>query len=265
MLYRRAQLLAGATVAYNTIEALVAVVAGRAVDSAALVGFGLDSVLEVSSGLIVLWQFRHEVPESRERAALRLMSVAFFGLAAYVGIGAARTLASGTQPSPSAVGIALAMLSLLLMPVLSAAQRRTGRQLGSGSVVADSKQTLLCTYLSVVLLAGLITNAILGWWWADPIAGTVIAGVAFQEGLRTWRGEGCCAAPKGVGAVVATPVDECCASVESIHSVVEPKAHRADRADQCRPGPPRSVGAKLWAPMRYSKERSGEGPRWVQR
>jgi divalent metal cation (Fe/Co/Zn/Cd) transporter len=188
---RRAQLLAAASVGYNLIEAVVAVTAGIVAGSVALIGFGLDSVVEMSSGLVILWQFRHPVPESRERLALRLIGVSFFALAGYVTVESVRSLLGDGDPAPSPVGIGLAVLSLLIMPVLSWAQRRTGRALGSGSVVADSTQTLLCTYLSGVLLAGLLLNALVGWSWADPIAGLVIAGVAIREGVEAWRGESC--------------------------------------------------------------------------
>jgi len=190
---RRAQLLAAASVTYNVVEAVIAVAAGMAAGSVALVGFGLDSVVEVSSGLIILWQFRHRMPESREQMALRMLAVSFFALAAYVGMESSRALVAGTDPDASPVGIGLATASLLVMPVLSSAQRRTGRSLGSHAVMADGTQTLLCTYLSGVLLVGLVANATLGWWWADPVAGLVIAAVALREGVEAWRGEGCCA------------------------------------------------------------------------
>ena len=190
---RRAQLLAGASVTYNVVEAVVAITAGLVAGSVALVGFGLDSVVEVSSGLIILWQFRHRLPEARERQALRLMAFSFFALAAYVAFESVRALVFGGEPDASPVGIGLAAASLVIMPFLSWAQRRTGKALGSNAVVADSTQTLLCTYLSAVLLAGLLLNATLGWSWADPIAGLVIAAVAVREGLEAWRGEGCCA------------------------------------------------------------------------
>lgn len=189
---KRAQLLAGASVAYNVIEAVVAVSSGIVAGSVALVGFGLDSVVEVSSGLIILWQFRHPLPESRERRALRLLAFSFFALAAYVGFESIRTMITGADPHTSPVGIGLAIASLIVMPFLSWAQRRTGRALGSNAVVADSTQTLLCTYLSAVLLVGLLLNATLGWSWADPIAGLIIAAVAVREGVEAWRGEGCC-------------------------------------------------------------------------
>ena len=189
---RRARLLAGASVAYNVVEAVVAVGAGLVAGSVALVGFGLDSTVEVSSGLIVLWQFRHPLPEAREQRALRLMAVSFFALAAYVGVESVRGLVGDSRPDASPVGIGLAVASLLVMPFLSVAQRRTGRALGSQAVVADSTQTLLCTYLSAVLLVGLLLNATLGWSWADPLAGLVIAAVAVKEGREAWRGEACC-------------------------------------------------------------------------
>jgi len=210
---RRAQLLAAGSVAYNVIEAAVAISAGVVAGSIALIGFGLDSLVEVSSGLIILWQFRHPLPESRERRALRLMAVSFFALAAYVTFESGRALIGGHEPDASPVGIALAAVSLIVMPFLSWAQRRTGRSLGSNAVVADSTQTLLCTYLSAVLLVGLVLNATLGWSWADPIAGLVIAAVAVREGREAWRGEGCaCVAP--VDAAVAgsesTCSDGCC-------------------------------------------------------
>jgi divalent metal cation (Fe/Co/Zn/Cd) transporter len=190
---RRAQLLAGVSVTYNLVEAVIAVTAGIVAGSVALVGFGLDSVVEVSSGLIILWQFRHRLPQSREKQALRLMAFSFFALAAYVTFESVRALFFGGEPRPSPVGIGLAVASLMVMPFLSWAQRRTGRALGSGAVVADSTQTLLCTYLSAVLLVGLLLNATLGWGWADPIAGLVIAAVAVKEGVEAWKGEGCCA------------------------------------------------------------------------
>ena len=188
----RAQLLAGASVAYNLIEAVLAITWGKAADSAALVGFGLDSTVEVASGLVILWQFRHQVPESREHTARRLIAVSFFALAAYVTADSLTALATGQRPDTAPLGIALAATSLAVMPLLSWTQRRTGRELGSGSVVADSTQTLLCTYLSAVLLLGLLANAFLGWWWLDSVAALVIAAVAVREGLENWRGEDCC-------------------------------------------------------------------------
>jgi len=196
---RRAQLLAATSVTYNLIEAIVAITAGVVAGSVALVGFGLDSVVEVSSGLIILWQFHHPTPESRERRALRMLAISFFALAAYVGFESIRALVTGSEAESSLVGIGLAIASLLIMPFISWAQLRTGKALGSNAVVADGTQTLLCTYMSAALLAGLLLNSTLGWSWADPIAGLVIAGVAVREGIEAWKGEGCCSplAPLG--------------------------------------------------------------------
>ncbi len=214
---RRAQLLAAVSVSYNLIEAVIAITAGLVAGSIALIGFGLDSVVEVSSGLIILWQFRCPLPESRERQALRLMALSFFALAVYVTFESLRALISGHEPDASPVGIALAAASLVIMPFLSWAQRRTGRALGSNAVVADSTQTLLCTYLSGVLLVGLLVNATLGWSWADPLAGLVIAAVAVREGWEAWRGEGCAcgAAPLAAGggdrSADSDCADDCCA------------------------------------------------------
>ncbi len=202
---RRAQVLAGASVSYNAVEGVIALAAGLVAGSVALVGFGLDSAIEVSSGLVILWQFRHRLPESREQQALRLIAVSFFALAAYVTSESVRALVTGSEPDASPVGIALAVASLVVMPFLAWAQRRTGRALHSSSVVADSRQTLLCTYMSAALLVGLTLNALLGWWWADPVAGLVIAAFAVNEGRAAWRGEGCCA-PTAAGAGAVLPV-----------------------------------------------------------
>jgi divalent metal cation (Fe/Co/Zn/Cd) transporter len=193
VLNRRVRLLVGATITYNVIEAAIALSAGTIASSAALIGFGLDSVVEVASATAVLWQFSGRDPEARERAALRIIAVSFFALAAYVTVESVRGLLGAAEAAPSTVGIALAAVSLVAMPFLSYAQRRAGRELGSRSAVADSKQTLLCTYLSGVLLVGLLLNSLFGWSWADPIAALVIAAVAVKEGRDAWRGDTCCA------------------------------------------------------------------------
>ena len=192
LLSRRVRLLVTATITYNVIEAIVALVAGHRASSTALIGFGLDSVIEVSSAAAVAWQFSGKHPEARERLALRVIACSFFALAAYVTFDALRVLLGGHQPEPSTVGIVLAALSLAIMPGLSYAQRRTGRELGSATAVADSNQTLLCTYLSGVLLLGLVLNSTLGWSWADPLVALVIAAVAVKEGREAWRGDACC-------------------------------------------------------------------------
>jgi divalent metal cation (Fe/Co/Zn/Cd) transporter len=192
-LRRRIRLFVAATITYNLVEAVIALTAGAAASSSALIGFGLDSVIEVSSALAVAWQFAGRDPEARERVALRVIATSFFALAIFVSVDAVRALFGGSEAEHSTVGIVLAAVSLCVMPFLSWAQRRAGRELGSRSAVADSKQTLLCTYLSAVLLVGLLLNSLFGWTWADPIAALIIAGVAVREGLEAWRGENCCA------------------------------------------------------------------------
>ncbi|MEV4712303.1 cation transporter [Micromonospora sp. NPDC049374] len=215
VLSRRSLWLAYATAGYNLLEGLVAIAAGAAASSTALIGFGLDSFVEVSSAAVLIWQFRSRVPEDRERLALRLIGLSFFALAAWVSFDAGRSLLGGGEADASPVGIGLAVASLIVMPLLVAAKRRTGRELGSATVMADSTQTLLCTYLSAVLLVGLLLNALWGWSWADPIAGLVIAGVAVREGVQAWRGEHCddCA-PVAVADITAGPAsgcsDNCC-------------------------------------------------------
>ena len=192
MLARRVRWLVAATIAYNVAEAIVAIAAGLAASSAALIGFGLDSGIEVASAAAVAWQFSSRDHEARERAALRVIAVSFFALAAYVTTESVRSLAGAGAADHSTAGIALAAVSLVVMPGLSYAQRHAGRELGSASAVADSKQTLLCTYLSAVLLVGLLLNSLLGWAWADPVVALVIAAAAVKEGRDAWRGEHCC-------------------------------------------------------------------------
>jgi divalent metal cation (Fe/Co/Zn/Cd) transporter len=210
---RRIRLLVAATITYNVIEGVVAVTAGALASSTALVGFGLDSVIEVFSAAAVAWQFSardQAVREAREKPTLRIIAVSFIALAAYVSVDAVRTLAGTGEAERSVPGIAVAAASLVVMPILATAQRRAGRELGSASAVADSKQTLLCSYLSGVLLVGLVANATLGWSWADPVAALVIAAVAVKEGRDAWRGQGCCAAPALPSATAGTDACDCC-------------------------------------------------------
>ncbi len=187
----RARQLAWATVVWNVVEALVAIIAGTAAGSAALVGFGLDSTIEVASALVIIWQFSG-LDEQREQRALRMIAISFFALAAYVSARAVFDLTSGNEADTSTIGIALAFASLVVMPALAVAKRRTGQQLGSATVTADSQQTWLCTYLSAILLVGLVLNATVGWWWADPIAALIIAALAIREGREAWNGDTCC-------------------------------------------------------------------------
>jgi divalent metal cation (Fe/Co/Zn/Cd) transporter len=192
VLVRRVRLLVAATITYNVVEAVVALTAGAAASSGALIGFGLDSVIEVVSAVAVAWQFSGRDPEARERRALKVIAISFFALAIYVTGEAVGSFFTGATPEISRTGIVLAAISLAVMPALSAAQRRAGRELGSASAVADSRQTLLCTYLSAVLLAGLLLNALFGWWWADPVVALAVAGVALNEGRTAWHGQHCC-------------------------------------------------------------------------
>lgn len=192
VLTRRIRFLVAATITYNVVEATIALAEGTRASSAALIGFGLDSLVEVSSAAAVAWQFAAKDPETREKTALRFIAFSFFALACYVAVDAVLSLAGLREPQPSPIGIALAAASLVIMPVLSLTQRRTGRELGSTSAMADSKQTLLCTYLSAVLLGGLILNGLVGWTWADPVAALGIAALAAREGVNAWRGDPCC-------------------------------------------------------------------------
>ena len=216
LLRRRAGRLARFTIAYNAAEGVVAVLAGAAAGSVALVSFGLDSAVEVLSAVAVSWQLAGGGvrAEERERRTLRLIAVAFLALAAYVGYDSVRALVGGSDPDPSPVGIGLAVASLVVMPVLATAKRRTGRALGSVTVVADSTQTMLCIYLSAVLLGGLVLDAAFGWGWADPLAGLVIAAVAVREGVTAWRGDACCA-PTPVSAAAPVCTDGCCPPTEN--------------------------------------------------
>jgi divalent metal cation (Fe/Co/Zn/Cd) transporter len=193
VLRRRIRLLVATTITYNVVEAVVAIAAGTMASSIALIGFGLDSVVEVSSAAAVAWQFAGRDPAGRERVALRVIAWSFFALAAFVTVEALRALFGEREPEESVVGIVLVSISVVVMPFLSFAQARAGRELGSASAVADSRQTLLCTYLSAAVLVGLLLNATLGWWWADPVAALGLAVVAVREGRAALRGEVCCA------------------------------------------------------------------------
>lgn len=189
-LVRRAKLLSWVLVGYNVVESTVAILAGRAADSAALVGFGLDSAIEVSGALVILWQFSHYVPEARERTALRLIGLSFLGIAGYIVWESVGALRLGAEPDSSLVGILLACSSIIVMPFLSRAQRSTGRALGSRALVAAGAQTVLCAYVSSVLLVGLVLNAQLQWYWADSVAALFVAAVAAKEGVDAWREAG---------------------------------------------------------------------------
>jgi len=191
LLQRRIRIIVAITITYNIVEAVVAIAAGTVASSTALIGFGLDSIVEVLSAAAIAWQFAAPDPEKRERLALRVIAVSFFGLAAYVSVDAVLALIGIREPDHSPVGIVLAAVSLAIMPFLSLVERRTGKELGSASAVADSKQTLICSYLSAAVLVGLVLNLVFGWTWADPVAGLVIVVFAVREGLEAWRGDAC--------------------------------------------------------------------------
>ena len=190
-LQRRIRWVVAITISYNVIEAIIALVAGSVASSTALIAFGLDSIVEVLSAAAVAWQFSARDPESREKVALRVIAFSFFALAAYVIVTSVLSLFGGMDAEHSPVGIVLAAVSLAVMPALSWFERRTGRELGSATAVADSRQTLLCAYLSAALLVGLLLNSLLGWAWADSVAALVIAGWAIKEGIEAWRGDAC--------------------------------------------------------------------------
>jgi divalent metal cation (Fe/Co/Zn/Cd) transporter len=193
-LVRRARLLAWGGNAWHVVEFGIALAAGVAAGSIALVGFGLDSLIEAGAGAVILWRFgsRRSSSEHAERRAQQLIAASYFLLAAYVAVESLRTLVGGTHPETSWVGIGLAAVTAPTMPLLARAKHRVGRRLNSSATVSEGSQNMICAYLSVALLVGLGTNALFGWWWADPVAALVIAAIAVREGRESWRGEACC-------------------------------------------------------------------------
>jgi divalent metal cation (Fe/Co/Zn/Cd) transporter len=195
-LVRRARYLEYFTIGYNSLEGLVALVAGLMAGSIALVGFGFDSLIEVTSGAALLWRLHSDADESRrermEAITLRIVGVCFLLLAAYVSYDSIKSLIWREEPRESIPGIILAIASLVVMPLLVRAKRKVARGINSAALMADSKQTELCTYLSAILLAGLLLNALVGWWWADPVAALVMVPIIVKEGIEGLRGETCC-------------------------------------------------------------------------
>jgi len=217
---RRAALVRGRrleylTVGWNSVEALVSIVAGVFAGSIALVGFGLDSVIETSSGLALLWRLNHaneRNSESRERAeriALRIVGLSFLALAGYVAYEAIRDLWSREAPEHSIPGIVIAAVSLIAMPILARAKRKVARTLNSNALKADSRQTDLCAYLSAILLGGLLLNVLVGWWWADPVAGLIMVPIIAREGVEALRGDPC-ACNDGLESLSEVCPDPCC-------------------------------------------------------
>ena len=189
----RARLLAWIGIAWHVVEFAIAVLAGVAAGSIALIGFGADSLIEALAGVVVLWLFTGSRLGSHtaERRAQQLIAGSFFVLAAYIGVEAVRTLVGGSHPQTSWVGIGLAVFTAATMPLLARSKRRIGNKLRSSAAVNEASQTQLCAYLSIALLVGLGTNALLGWWWADPLAALAITGLAVKEGRENWRSESC--------------------------------------------------------------------------
>ena len=193
----RALQLAGFTVGWNVLEGCVAIGAGVMAGSIALVGFGVDSFVEVLSGLVMLWRLRaesagHLPNEEAERRAIRLIAVTFFLLAAYVSFESVRDLLMGDKAEPSTVGLILTAVSLVVMPVLAYKKRRLAREMGSASLQADSTETQLCVYLSITVFLGLAANTLFGWWWMDSVAALVVAAIALREGYEAWTKEDLC-------------------------------------------------------------------------
>ena len=193
-LERRARLLAWGGIAWHVVEFAIALGAGIAAGSIALIGFGADSLIEAFAGLVVVWLFtgRRVGSNAAERRAQQLIAAGFFALAGYVGVQSVRDLVLGLHPQASWVGVGLAGFTAITMPLLARAKQRVGSKLNSSATVKEGSQNMLCAYLSVALLVGLLANALVGWWWADPGAALVIAAVAVREGRESWRGEGCC-------------------------------------------------------------------------
>lgn len=186
---RKALRLEYFTITWNVIEAVVAIGAGIAAGSIALVGFGFDSSIEGFAASVVIWQLRGAHDEERERRALRLIAITFFVLAAYVVFESVRDLVTNAEPETSVIGIGVAIVSIFVMPTLGFAKKRLAEKMGSAVLRADAAETFLCSWLSVILLAGLVLNATVGWWWADPVAALGIAWLALREGREAWSGD----------------------------------------------------------------------------
>ena len=195
-LIRRGRYLEYFTIAYNSLEGLIAIGAGILAGSIALVGFGFDSLIEVTSGAVLLWRLYADVNEARrervEAISLRIVGACFVVLAVYVSYDSIKSLIRREAPEESLIGILLAAVSLIVMPLLVRAKRKVARAINSGALMADSKQTEICTYLSAILLGGLLLNALLGWWWADPVAALIMVPIIVKEGIEALRGETCC-------------------------------------------------------------------------
>jgi divalent metal cation (Fe/Co/Zn/Cd) transporter len=209
-LVRRAKRLAWLGLGWHAVEAAIAILAGLAASSIALIGFGADSLIESLAGLVVIWRFAaaRSLSEGAERRAQQLIGISFYVLAAYVAVESVHTLVAADRPEVSWVGIGLAAVTLITMPPLALAKARVGERLGSAATKSEGRQNLVCAYLSAGLLVGLGSNAAFGWWWADPIAALLIAAVAIKEGRQAWAGEDCCVSVPELGPDCE---DDCCA------------------------------------------------------
>jgi divalent metal cation (Fe/Co/Zn/Cd) transporter len=205
-LARRARILSWLSLAWMTVEGGVAILAGAAAGSIALIGFGLDSAIEGFASVVIVWRFTGSrmFSDAAERRAQQLVAVQFFLLAPYVAVESARVLVDGERAETSIAGILLAIGSIIFMPLLGIAKQRLADQLGSAATKGEGRQNMLCAYLAGALLVGLVGNALVGAWWLDPVVGLLIASVAVKEGREAWRGEGCCVASP-------LPDDDCCA------------------------------------------------------
>jgi divalent metal cation (Fe/Co/Zn/Cd) transporter len=203
---RRGLRLEYLTLAWNSLEAVIAIISGLIAGSVALVGFGIDSVIECSSGAVLVWRLRTDSAAHRreevEKISLKLVGISFLLLAAYVGFEAIESLWKREAPEHSIPGIVLAIASLIVMPILARAKRKVAQGLSSSAMHADSRQTDLCAYLSAILLGGLLLNALVGWWWADPVAGAIMVPIITKEGVDALRGKACACAP--------ATTDDCC-------------------------------------------------------
>jgi divalent metal cation (Fe/Co/Zn/Cd) transporter len=210
----RARLLSWLSLAWMTVEGAVAITAGLVASSIALVGFGLDSVIEGFASLVIVWRFSRSrvFSSAAESRAQKLVALQFFVLAPYVGVESMRALLGGERPEESVVGIALAASSVVLMPMLGIAKQRIADQIGSAATKGEGRQNMLCAYLAAALLVGLVGSAAIGAWWLDPLVGFAIVGVAVKEGLEAWRGEGCCVSSPldALEPADASCGDDCC-------------------------------------------------------
>jgi divalent metal cation (Fe/Co/Zn/Cd) transporter len=218
---RWARWLAWASLLWMIAEGVLGIAAGLSAASIALVGWALSSAVEGLASVIVIWRFTgsRTLSETSERRAQKAVALSFWFLAPYVAVESLRDLVGGHRPETSVLGVALTISSLIVMPALGIAKHRLGDRLGSAATVGEGTQNLLCAFLAAAVLAGLLANAFLGWWWLDPLAGLIVAGVAVREGLEAWRGEGCCAPPRRdselLNAAAVPTAEACCAGHDS--------------------------------------------------